>query len=161
MTTRQITHTCFIDAPASTIYDYLAEPANYRGLQPFVVAVHDITRGTDEHGRQTRGSLSIERFQFLRFFHFDNPIRVLMTLTKPNEELVNQVKAAFGLQLEFVTTLQPENTGTRLSEVVTIQTPWLMQGYVVKQAVFAQRTRFTALQTLFEKVSPAEPQTPR
>lgn len=143
-------YTCFIDAPPQALYEFLSAPESYRELQPFVIGVQDIVYGTDAEGRATRSSVTIERFQFLRVFHFDNPIRVQMTLTQPNEVLENAVQARAGTSLLFVTRFEPEGSGTRLSETVTLQASRLLKGYIVKQATFAQHARFMALKTRFE-----------
>ena len=143
-------YSCFITAPPSLVYQYLAEPENYRGLQPLVIAVRDVAHGEDNEGRQTRRYLAVERFRFLGFLRYDNPIRVLVTLAKPEELLINDVEARFNVRVNFVTTFQPENGGTQVAETVTIHAPHLVQSYAVNQAKAAQHARFTTLKSLLE-----------
>jgi hypothetical protein len=155
MTTAQLEdYTCFIHALPAALYDYLSDPRNYKGLQPFVIDVRDVVYDTDAQGKTFSRSVTVERFHFLRFIRYDNPIRVRLTMTEPNEVLESHVDSPGWTQVHFRATFRPEAGGTRISESVTIQMPRLLQGYVVKQARFAQRLRFTNLKALFEGASP-------
>ena len=146
----QFDYSCFIAVPPSLIYEYLSEPEHYRGLQPLVIVVRDVEYGKDNEGRQTRCYVAVERFRFLGFLRYDNPIRVLVTLAKPEELLINNVEARFNVRVNFVTTFQPENGGTQVAETVTIRAPRLLQSYTVNQAKAAQYARFTTLKSLLE-----------
>ena len=147
-------YTCFIQAPPAAIYEFLSDPEHYKGLQPFVVDVRDVVYGTDEDGRAISRSVTVERFHFLKFIGYDNPIHVLLTATKPNEVLDSHVDSPGWTRVHFQTMFQPENGGTRISENVAIHTPRLLQFYVVRQAKVAQHVRFTNLKALFESASP-------
>jgi hypothetical protein len=146
----QFNYSCFIAVLPSLVYQYLSEPENYRGLQPLVIAVRDVEYGDDGEGRQTRRYTAVERFRFLGFLRYDNPIRVLVTLAKPAELLINDVEARFKVRVNFVTTFRPENGGTQIAETVTIHAPRLLQSYTVNQAKAAQHARFTTLKSLLE-----------
>lgn len=146
----QFEYSCSIDVPPARVYDYLAEPEHYRGLQPFVIAVRDLEYGQNEDGHPIRRYTAVERFHFLGFVRYDNVIRVQMTLQKPGELLLNDVEARLNVRVHFVTTFQPREGGTDVTETVTIHVHRLLQHYVVSQAKIAQHARFTTLKALLE-----------
>jgi hypothetical protein len=150
MSQSQFDYTCLIAAPPSHIYEFLSEPQNYRGLQPLVIDVRDVEYGEDEEGHQIRRYVAVERFRFLSAIRYDNPIRVLVTLAKPGELLINDVEARFNVRVHFVTAFKPDGIGTEVAETVTIHAPRLLQSYTVNQAKAAQQARFSNLKTLLE-----------
>lgn len=145
----QFEYDCFIAASPSQIYEYLSEPEHYRGLQPLVIAVRDVEYGENENGQPIRRYGAVERLRF-GFLRFNNPIRVVATLAKPNELLISDVEAPLNVRVKFVTTFRLEGSGTHVAETVTIHAPRLLQSYIVNQAKYAQHARFMNLKALLE-----------
>jgi ligand-binding SRPBCC domain-containing protein len=131
----------FVDAPAEAIYAHLAEPASYIGLSPLVTAVHDISHSTDAQGRTVVHYVSVEAFNFLGFIHYDNHIRVAMTLTQPPRQIVSDVDSPFWVKVRFVFDLQPEGSGTWIHETVSARMPGIVRGFVIREAKAVQQAR--------------------
>ncbi len=129
----------FIAAPAERIYDHLAQPQNYVGLSPLVVAVRDIQFSRDPLGREVQHYVSVERFHFLGFIRYDNLIRVTTTLTQPPTQLISEVDSPGWVHMQFVFDLQPDAEGTWIEESVTARMPLPLRGFVVAEAQRVQQ----------------------
>ena len=131
----------FIPAPAERIYDHLAQPENYVGLSPLVVAVRDVQTSRDPQGREVQRYVSVERFHFLGFIRYDNLIRVTTTLTQPPAQLISEVDSPGWVHVQFVFDLQPDAEGTWIDETVTAQALPPLIGFVVAEAKRVQQAR--------------------
>ena len=140
----------FIAAPAERIYDHLAQPENYVGLSPLVVAVRDVQTSRDPQGREVQRYLSVERFHFLGFIRYDNLIRVTTTLTQPPAQLISDVDSPMWVRVRFVFDLQPDAEGTWIDETVTAQALLPLLGFVVAEAKRVQVARVQILKTRME-----------
>jgi hypothetical protein len=140
----------FVAAPAETVYAHLADPASYVGLSPLVVEVSGVEHSTDAEGHAVVRYQSVERFRFLGVIRYDNRIRVTMTLTQPQRQIISDVDSPMQVRLRFVFDLQPENGGTQVRETVTAQMPSPLRGFVVSEAQRVQRARAEILKTRLE-----------
>ncbi len=143
----------FIATPIERIYDHLAEPQNYVGLSPLVVAVRDVQTSRDARGREVQHYLSVERFHFLGFIRYDNLIRVTTTLTEPPAQLISEVDSPGWVHMQFVFDLQPDSEGTWIEETITARAPLLLRGYVVAEARRVQEALARILKTRMEELA--------
>ena len=140
----------FIAAPADKIYSHLADPLNYIGLSPLIVSVRDVETSRDSQGHKIIHYASVERFNFLGFIHYDNPLKVTMTLAQPPTQLISDVVSPARVRVRFVFDLQPDTDGTWIEETVTAQMPRLLQGFVVAEAKRVQVERARILKERLE-----------
>lgn len=140
----------FVNAPVAQVYDHLAEPENYIGLSPLVVAVDHIERGTGENVREFVRYRSVERFKFLGYLRYDNILQVTMTLTKPNRQIVSDVDSPFGVKVRFTFDFEGENGGTWVHETISATTPEVFKGFVVREAKRVQLARERELKKRLE-----------
>lgn len=137
----------FVDAPVKAVYAHLADPASYVGLSPLVVEVSDAAHSVDAKGRAVVRYESVERFMFLGLIRYDNRIKVTMTLTQPERQIVSDVDSPMRVKVRFVFDLQPEGAGTQIHETVTAQMPSPLRGFVISEAKRVQQARAQILRT--------------
>ncbi len=142
----------FINAPAAHIYQHLAQPENYVGLSPLVVAVSHVERSTSADGHPVIRYRSVERFHFLRVIRYDNILNVTMTLTKINQQIVSDVDSPFWTKVRFTFDLQPGDGGTWIHETISAHMPLLVKGFVVSEAKRVQVERARILKGRMEKL---------
>ncbi|MEP7294011.1 MAG: SRPBCC family protein, partial [Chloroflexota bacterium] len=118
----------FINAPAYRIYAHLAQPENYVGLSPLVVAVSEIEQGADSAGIGFFRYRSVERFHFLGLIRYDNLLRVTITLTKPNQQMISEVDSPFSVNVRFIFDFEPGDGGTWIVETISAQMPLIVKG---------------------------------
>ncbi|HEX2621020.1 MAG TPA: hypothetical protein VHL11_12755 [Phototrophicaceae bacterium] len=149
----------FIAAPAAQIYAHLVEPTSYIGLSPLVISVADITTGTDGDGRDFCRYVSVERFHFLKWITYDNPIRVTTTFTQPDREMISEVDSRPGVHVQFIFQFDPDSTGTTagtwVKETITATTPSVLLNFTVSQAKAVQQARSGILKTRLEPLAAA------
>jgi ligand-binding SRPBCC domain-containing protein len=141
----------FIVAPPARIYAHLSEPSNYTGLSPLIVQVDNIVTRTDPDGRGVFTYESVEMFRFFGFIPYANRLKVATTLTQPDRQIVSQVDSPFSVHVQFIFDLQPQDNGTLLTETITAHMPWIVRGFVVRQAKAVQRARAEILRSRMEK----------
>ncbi len=143
----------FIQAEPASIYAHLADPSNYIGLSPLLTHISDVQRGLNSQGRETIRYVSNERFRFAGILTYNNPLRVTLTLTQPNVQLVSEVISTFWVNVRFVFDLQPEDGGTWITETVNAHMPWFERGFVVSEAKRVQQERARILTERMETAS--------
>ena len=140
----------FVRAPVEQVYAHLADPASYVGLSPLVISVRDVERSVD-NGLIVFRYRSIEQFHFFGVLRYDNRIRVTMTLTRPNAQIVSDVDSPLRVKVRFVFDLRAQDGGTWMQETVTAQSPGIVQGYVVSEAKRVQQERERILKARLEQ----------
>lgn len=143
----------FVNAPVAKIYEHLAQPENYIGLSPLIVAVDQIVRGTDQNERVFVHYRSVERFKFLGYLRYDNILQVTMTFTQPNRQLVSDVDSPFGVKVRFTFDFEGENGGTWVHETITATMPGIVKGFVISEAKRVQLERERELKKRLEPVN--------
>ncbi|MDG6104310.1 SRPBCC family protein [Dactylosporangium aurantiacum] len=128
-------HTFVVAAPPARVYAHLADPRSYVGLSPLVVAVRDVHTDGDRVSY-----VALERFRF-----WTNPIRVTMTLDPHAPALVSEVVSPGRVRLRAAVTLAPAGTGTEVTEAITVESPWVLRRYVLRQARAVQLRRAAEL----------------
>ncbi len=126
-------------ASPATVYQHLADPYNYVGLSPLLVEVRDVVPDTDDQGRPRVAYVAVERFRFARVLHHDNLIKVTLTQTHTNQELVSDVRSPGGVRLTARVTVTGDAGGTGadatvVTETVRVTFPALLRGFVTSQA---------------------------
>ena len=138
-----------IARPISVVYDHLAQPQNFLGLQPLLIEMSPIT-ATVENGWPVRSYETVEAFRVGGRVVYRNRIRVKMTLPRPPEQIDTIVHSPGGVTLTVQYLFTSEKDGTRLTEIMEIHTPRLLAGFVVQQATQAQNTVMQRLKARLE-----------
>ncbi len=141
-----------INRPVGVVYEHLAQPANWVGLQPLLASVSPVARSV-EAGRACLRYTTIERFQIGRWLRYDNPIAVRCVLAEPNARIESYVRSFPRLSLAASYTFLPAAQGTRLIERVTIDGAWLLMPYVAGTALRVQRQTLANLKARLEQLA--------
>lgn len=139
-----------IGRPVEVVYEHLAQPANWVGLQPLLASVSPVAR-TVEHGRVCLRYTTTERFRFGGRLKYDNPIAVRCVLAEPNARMESFVRSFPRLALAATYRFLPAPQGTRLVEAVTIDGTWLLMPYVAGTAMRVQRQTLANLKARLER----------
>jgi hypothetical protein len=126
--------TFHIPAEPAAVFEHLADPHSYVGLSPLVVEVRDIHPDTDDLGRPRVAYVAVERFRFARILHHDNLIKVVLTQTRPGQELLSEVRSPGWVRLTARVMLTAEAGGTGVTESVDVTFPAPLRGFVTGQA---------------------------
>ena len=137
--TEEFSHSFAVAAPAGRVYAHLAEPKNYIGLSPLLVAVRDVRRDGG-----TVSYVAVERFTVGPVRH-DNLIAVTMSFPQPGRRLVSDVVSPGRVRLTATVDLVPDGDGTMVTETVRVTFPALLRRFVLGQARKVQRARAAEL----------------
>jgi ligand-binding SRPBCC domain-containing protein len=135
----QLSHTFVVAAPPETVFKYLAEPTNYVGLSPLVVAVRDIRR-VDGVLRYT----AVERFRFLRILRYDNIIAVTLVAAGnhlPRAEISGGVHSPAGVRMAYRFSIAPEERGTVVVDTLWLRAPLGLLRFAASRAGAVQLAR--------------------
>jgi hypothetical protein len=146
---RTLRFTIDIARPVSVVYDHLAHPQNFLGLQPLLIDMSPI-RAAIEDGLPVRSYETVEAFRLGGRVVYRNRIRVKMTLTRPPEQINTLVHSPGGVTLNVQYLFTPENDGTRLTEIMEVRMPFLLASFVVSQATQAQTAVLERLKARLE-----------
>lgn len=145
---RQLDIGVYIDVPVATVYDHLSEPRNFLGLQPLLVEMSPVQR-TIEDGLSVVNYETVEALRLWKLT-YRNRIRVRMVMAVPNVRLETAVNANLNVRLHAVYHFAEENGGTRLREIMDINAPRFMMGFVYSQALAAQEHTLKTLKQRLE-----------
>lgn len=151
---RTLQFTTYITRPISEVYDHMADPHNLIGLQPLLIEMSPV-QSTRVNGVIVQTYETIEAFRLGGYNVYRNRIRVRTTLTRPNEQIDSLVHSPGGVTLDVGYTFTPQAGasqcgGTQLTEVMEINAPRLMAGFVVRQATLAQQAVMQRLKARLE-----------
>lgn len=147
MATKTFQYRYALKTSPEVIYAYLSKPESYKKLSPLIHAVENIQE-QHEDGPRVISYTSVEKFRFLGFIPYSNPIRIQMTFTRPNEQIVTIVRTRFGVKVDFIFELTQDAHGCLMTETITVHAPRWLAGFVMKQARQVQQVRAAALNTL-------------
>jgi hypothetical protein len=150
MTTQTFQHAYMIHAPASKIYEHLAEPTNYAGLSPLVGKISDVVWDVNKQHQRIVRYKTVETFRFLGFITYPNPLNVVMTLAHPNQQIISDVHSGMNITVRFVFDLQEQANGTTMNETIIANSPALLSSFVVSQAKAVQQHRSKVLRQRME-----------
>jgi hypothetical protein len=148
-------HSWQVPAPADQVFAHLADPYNYLGLSPLIVAVRDVLPSIDPDGLPVVDYLAVERFRLLRVLRWDNPIMVRMTRSEPAGTITQHVVSPGNVRL--TSTLRISAIGNaigdgeeaQLDEHLSITMPGPLRGFVTRQARSVQLFRAAELARRF------------
>jgi hypothetical protein len=150
MPQRQFELSTLAPVPPDFAFQFLLEMNNHRHLHPFFVQAQRVGSGKDEAGQDYQDFIITERPGFMGIrYTITFPTRQIITGPR---QFTSQVRAALGTRLTNVMRCQPEGTGTRITESVTVQAPWLTIGYVTRQALKAHQATFDRLPAVLTKI---------
>ncbi|MFI5613867.1 SRPBCC family protein [Amycolatopsis sp. NPDC051903] len=131
----ELTSVFTVAAAPADVAAHLAEPANYVGLSPLVVAVRDVVR---EAGL-TRYT-AVERFRFLGFLRHDNRIAVTIRTTG-STAVHGEVVSPGGVRMGYRFDLEPDGGGTRVTDTLRLHAPPGLLRFAASQARAVQLAR--------------------
>ena len=131
--------------PGSLIYDHLADPRNFIGLQPLLVSISEVQE-TQQCSLRCLSYETVEEFIFLGFIKYHNHIRVNLQLTDPGKRMDAFVISPGAVKLHVEYHFQTNEHGSTLNEIFHVEAPGLMMGFVTQQAAQAQTTVLDRLQ---------------
>jgi carbon monoxide dehydrogenase subunit G len=137
--TTRLDHTFTITASSETVFAHLADPANYVGLSPLVVAVRDIRRAGDTvHYR------AVERFQILGKLSYDNVIAVTLVARRndvPHAEITGDVHSPGGVRMAYRFSIAPDGHGTTVTDTLWLRAPLGLRRFASSRARAVQLAR--------------------
>ena len=135
MSNRVLTHEFHVDVAPEKVFEHLTTPESYIGLSPLVVAVSDVDRSEPGVIRYT----AVERFRFLWIFTYDNPIKV--ALHTDDLSVYGEVRSPGRIRMAYRFDLEPDGSGTRVSDRLNLTAPWPLAGFAAGQARNVQLAR--------------------
>lgn len=139
-----------IGRPADVVYQHLAEPANFLGLQPLLVQMTPVTRGS-AGGRPLLAYETVEAFRLGGVTLAHNRIAVRTLLTRPPHRLDSIVTGAAGLVMLATYELAEAAGATLLRERIAIHLHPALRRGVLAFARRVQRTTLARLKTRLER----------
>jgi hypothetical protein len=122
-----------IRRPVSVVYDHLAQPANFIGLQPLLTSISPVEEIQVE-GKRGCCYETVETFRIGSLSVLHNRIRVQTVLTEPDVQIDSMVRSQPGIRLDVRYRFISRGEGTDLAEQMRITTPAWVGGYVVRTA---------------------------
>jgi len=107
-------HRFTVSASPDEVLSHLADPANYVGLNPYVVAVRDV--------RQQDGTTAYTAVEHLKFLGigWDNPIEVVSRIDEPKGRQVMDVVSRGGVTVRIVTSVATAPCGSTVEDTITL-----------------------------------------
>lgn len=139
MPTTRLDHTFTIAASSETVFAHLADPANYVGLSPLVVAVRDIRRVGDTVHYQ-----AVERFHILGKLSYDNVIAVSLAAKRtdvPHAEITGDVHSPGGVRMAYRFSIVPDGHGTAVTDTLWLRAPLGLRRFASSRARAVQLAR--------------------
>jgi Polyketide cyclase / dehydrase and lipid transport len=135
----QLDHTFTIAASPGTVFAHLADPANYVGLSPLVVAVRDIRRAGD-----TVHYHAVERFRILGKLSYDNVIAVTLVAKRdglPHAEITGDVHSPGGVRMAYRFSIAPDGHGAAVTDTLWLRAPFGLRRFARSRARAVQLAR--------------------
>jgi hypothetical protein len=132
-------HRFTVSALPDEVLSHLADPANYVGLNPYVVAVRDV--------RQQDGTTAFTAIEHLTVLGlgWDNPIDVVSRIDKPNGRQVMDVVSRGGVAVRIVTSVAAAPSGSTVEDTITLTCPAPIRAFARKRARAGQLHRAARL----------------
>jgi carbon monoxide dehydrogenase subunit G len=140
----ELKHTFQIAAPLEEVFAHLAEPSNYVGLSPLVVAVRSVRRsgGTVHY-------TAVERFQFLGVLRHDNLIDVTLVAVPDglphSAEISGEVRSPGRVRMSYRFAIDRHKAGSIVTDTLHLRTPLGLLRFAASQAGAVQRARARVL----------------
>ena len=141
--------TVHIRRPVPVVYNHLAQPANFIGLQPLLSSISSVQEicVKNKHGYKYE---TVETFRIGSIPVFNNRIRVQTVLTEPDRQIDSVVhsKPNIRLDVHYLFTFQDDETN--LVEQMLISVPAWVSNYVVRTARQVQEQTLANLKRRLE-----------
>jgi hypothetical protein len=138
-----------IARPVAVVFNHLAEPANFLGLQPLLVEMAPVSRCI-VHGRPLLSYETVEAFRLGGLTIAHNRIAVRTLLTQEPCRIDNFVTGAAGLTMLATYQLAERDSATLLTERVAVHIHPLLLPGVLATAERVQRTTLARLKARLE-----------
>ena len=138
-----------VDASPHDVFEHMIVLANQVGLQPLIIGVQEISRGSDAQGQPIVDFYLVELIRLFKVIPYHNRIRVQMTTTT-DKQIHYVVKSFPRVRLWSVFEFVAEGSGTAVHETVTITTPNFVARFVEETAVAAHKTLLQNLKRRLE-----------
>jgi hypothetical protein len=125
--------TVHIRRPVSVVYDHLAQPANFIGLQPLLSSISSVQE-MDINNKRGCSYETVETFRIGPIPVFNNRIRVQTIMTEPDRQLDTVVRSKPDIRLDVHYQFTSLGDETCLIEKMLISAPAWVSGYVVRTA---------------------------
>jgi|WetSurMetagenome_2_1015567.scaffolds.fasta_scaffold807481_1 hypothetical protein len=125
--------TVHIRRPVSVVYDHLAQPENFIGLQPLLSSLSSVQEMEINNKRGYRYG-TVETFRIGPIPVLNNRIRVQTVLTEPDRQIDTVVQSKPHIRLDVQYQFTPLGDETHLVEKMLISVPAWVGGYVVRTA---------------------------
>ncbi|MFE1955016.1 SRPBCC family protein [Streptomyces sp. NPDC059524] len=146
MPSTELKHRFEIAAPPERVFAHLAEPSNYIGLSPLLVAVRDV------HRTETDGTLhytAVERFRFLGVLTHDNIIGVTLVAAPDRlparAEITGEVRSPARVRMSYRFTIDRHASGSVVTDTLHLRTPPGLLRFAASQAGAVQQNRARVL----------------
>lgn len=141
--------TIHIRRPVSVVYNHLAQPSNFIGLQPLLSSISSIQE-IDVNSKRGYRYETIETFRIGPIPVLNNRIRVQTVLTEPNRQIDSVVQSKPKIRLDVHYQFTALADETNLVEQMLISVPAWVSGYVVRTARQAQEQTLANLKRRLE-----------
>jgi len=141
----------FINRPSKDVYEHLAEPGSYLGLQPLLTSLEPSPEQQGKNGITLRPFHTVETFRWMGIPVFNNRIYSTAHLIEPYKKLKHVVLSNPGIEIEFNYTFHEKGGATHLVQTVDIQkvSP-VLESFVYREMVKAQRAMLANLKSRLE-----------
>lgn len=137
--------------PVPVVYEHLALPKNYIGLQPLLTRLSPVTEWMRDDGKIVHSYETVETFRWLGLPIFNNRIKVDLVESEKNKTLEAFVKSIPNLSLHSTYHFESNGSGTYLSQHVEINVHHWIEKPVMKEALRVQKILLTNLKARLEK----------
>jgi carbon monoxide dehydrogenase subunit G len=136
----RIEHAFTIAAPPDAVFAHLAEPANYVGLSPLVVAVRDVSR----EGDVTRYR-AVERFAVFGKLSYDNVIAVTLVADRNALIVGGDVTSPGWVRMTYRYEITPAGDGAAVTDTLMLRAPLGLRRFAASRAREVQLARARTL----------------
>jgi len=141
----------FINRPCKDVYEHLAEPGSFLGLQPLLTSLDTLPEQRGEQGILLRPFYTVETFRWLGIPIINNRIHSTAHLVDPYKNLKYVTLSNPGIELEFNYTFEDKEGNTHLTQTVDIlKVSPLLESFVYREMVKAQRAILANLKSRLE-----------
>jgi Polyketide cyclase / dehydrase and lipid transport len=143
----RIEHVFTVAAPPDAIFVHLADPANYVGLSPLVVAVRDVRLGDG----MTRYR-AVERFRLFGRLSYDNVIAVTLVADAGRLTVSGDVRSPGWVRMAYRFEITPDGGGAAVTDSLLLRAPPGLRRFAAGRAREVQLAR---ARILAERLAPA------
>ncbi|MFF2522966.1 SRPBCC family protein [Streptomyces liangshanensis] len=138
-----LTHRFTVPAPRGHLVAHLGDPANYVTLNPYVTEVSGV------HERDGAVEFTaIERIRLLGPVHRNNRLSLVIRSEADHSRTVYDVTSPGGITVRIATEFTETPGGTDVLDTITLDVPWPIRRFALRQARFAQLHRADILARL-------------